>query len=403
MMGGMPEYHMTATELNEQCKVGAVDEEHEWLPNPYQAQADAQILAGAWPGTPLLLGCPVQEVQLQQPMGDGSPWNGDSAWSEWPTDGSPCMTDLVLEGEDLARQMAMPAEAVGWDDMASWNYIYEQYIQPVQEKTTGGSSSSAPCESTTDEGEAEAEAHDTVGSFSDHTPEVTENDETATVCTSSERPGRYSRKLSHQCVPKKTDFGKTFGDEIERDKITTLMVRNIPNMYTRSMLMEELDSLNFQGEYDFIYLPMDKSTQWNVGYAFVNFSSPSVAMRCAKEMTSYTFKRYDHGSGKVAQISIAHIQGLQRNLDYYSNTAVQCARIQTYRPLVLTSKSQHQQQESYESPRKPAHRRRRRVRSDTDAAVEQGVHRGHADTREALSGVSQKGMGSRSTRRWSAH
>lgn len=168
-----------------------------------------------------------------------------------------------------------------------------------------------------------------------------------------------SRKLGHQCVPKKTDFSKTSGKDIERDKITTLMLRNIPNMYTRSMLVEELDSLGFQSEYDFLYLPMDKSTQWNVGYSFVNFKSPSAAKRCADEVTGHIFRCYDHGSGKVAQVAVAHIQGLEKNLAYYSKTAVQCDRVQTYRPLVLT---QAQPEEGGVAARK-ATARRRRVRA----------------------------------------
>jgi len=126
--------------------------------------------------------------------------------------------------------------------------------------------------------------------------------------------------------------------------------------YTRSMLVEELDSLGFQSEYDFLYLPMDKSTQWNVGYSFVNFKCPSVAKRCADEVTGHVFRCYDHGSGKVAQVAIAHIQGLEKNLAYYSNTAVQCDRVQTYRPLVL---GEAQQDEGSVAARKVTARRRR--------------------------------------------
>jgi len=166
----------------------------------------------------------------------------------------------------------------------------------------------------------------------------------------------FSRKLGHQQVPKKTDFTKTSGKDIEKDKITTLMLRNIPNMYTRNMLVEELDSLGFQSEYDFLYLPMDKSTHWNVGYSFVNFKCPSAANRCADEVTGHVFRCDDHGSGKVAQVAIAHIQGLEKNLAYYSNTAVQCDRVQTYRPLVL---GEGQQDEGSVAARKVTARHRR--------------------------------------------
>lgn len=175
---------------------------------------------------------------------------------------------------------------------------------------------------------------------------------------------RFARKLSHLCVPKNTDLGKQFSDDKAEDQhITTLMIRNIPNLYTRSMLVDELDSLGFQGLYDFLYLPIDKSTQWNVGYAFVNFVEPAVAARCREVMTNYTCCRFEHGSDKVVQISVAHIQGLERNLAYYSNTAVQCSRMESHRPLVLSNGPPEVPLPPRRSPR-----RRRRNRKARGAA-----------------------------------
>lgn len=46
-------------------------------------------------------------------------------------------------------------------------------------------------------------------------------------------------------------------DMIEKDGRTTLMLRNIPNKYTRDMILDEIDSLNFKKKYDFFYLPID--------------------------------------------------------------------------------------------------------------------------------------------------
>jgi len=147
--------------------------------------------------------------------------------------------------------------------------------------------------------------------------------------------------------------------------------------------VEELDSLGFQSEYDFLYLPMDKSTQWNVGYSFVNFKGPSVAKRCADEVTGHVFRCYDHGSGKVAQVAIAHIQGLEKNLAYYSNTAVQCDRVQTYRPLVL---GQAQQEEGSVAARKVTARRRRvrTLTSNGTSSPKGSWHiEGHVEARQA--------------------
>jgi len=314
-------------------EAGTHEEEQLWLPNPYQAEADAQVLAGAWPGTPLLMGCGVQEAEACNWMALGVD-PGD--WQPLDDLSGLVLSPSSAEYVEAWDQEALATEYLSWE-ASPWSCLAGYCA--VDEQTTAGSVSTF---ASTEDGEADIDATESAASGGEATlAEGIEGDEANSVAFASERPSqggaRCSRKLSHQCVPKRTDLGKRFGEDIERENITTLMVRNIPNTYTRAMLMEELNLLGFEGKYDFIYLPMDKSTQWNVGYAFVNFSSPAVAKRVIDEMTNYSFQRYDHGSGKVAQISIAHIQGLERNLEYYSSTAVQCARIPTYRPLVLGS------------------------------------------------------------------
>lgn len=201
-----------------------------------------------------------------------------------------------------------------------------------------------------------------------------------------------TRKLSHLHVPKSTDLTKKFGNHVEEKEITTLMVRNIPNLYTRTMLIEELDSLGFRGEFNFIYLPIDKSTEWNVGYAFVNFVDSNVATKFTKIMTNYKFCQFDHGSGKVAQVSVAHIQGLQKNLEHYSNTAVQCARVQSHRPLLLFGGSKDKSRRSPQKRRSGRNRHQPRlaqVGQDSSAV-------GH-------SSHSRAGMGHDGSHPWEGH
>mmetsp|Transcript_118605 Transcript_118605/g.185175 ORF Transcript_118605/g.185175 Transcript_118605/m.185175 type:complete len:261 (-) Transcript_118605:165-947(-) len=88
------------------------------------------------------------------------------------------------------------------------------------------------------------------------------------------------------------------GDRIQ----TTLMVRNIPLMYTQEMLMREWPN---HGTYDFLYLPC-------VTYAFVNFTSPCAALEF---MTRWQQARLHRGKSKRAlNISVATVQGLANNL-----------------------------------------------------------------------------------------
>jgi len=51
---------------------------------------------------------------------------------------------------------------------------------------------------------------------------------------------------------------------------TTVMLRDLPDGFTRAALLRLLDSQGFQGKYDFAYLPVDFDTLQGLKHAFVN-------------------------------------------------------------------------------------------------------------------------------------
>ena len=55
-----------------------------------------------------------------------------------------------------------------------------------------------------------------------------------------------------------------------RDKRTTLIIRNIPNKYTIGLLLKELNQ-NFENKFDIVYLPQDYINNSNLGFGFINF------------------------------------------------------------------------------------------------------------------------------------
>mmetsp|Transcript_86572 Transcript_86572/g.225930 ORF Transcript_86572/g.225930 Transcript_86572/m.225930 type:complete len:437 (+) Transcript_86572:217-1527(+) len=118
-----------------------------------------------------------------------------------------------------------------------------------------------------------------------------------------------------------------------RRKVTTVMMRNLPNKYTQQMLLEELQmhGFNLQADFDFFYLPMDHSNAVNLGYCFINFVDTPVANAFAGCFMGKRMRRFN--SSKTVVVMPASIQGYERNYGYYSSTRVAQAEDPQYRPL----------------------------------------------------------------------
>ena len=54
---------------------------------------------------------------------------------------------------------------------------------------------------------------------------------------------------------------------------TTVMMRNLPNTFSRKMLLELLDREGFTDKFGFLYLPVDFKTIASMGYTFINLSN----------------------------------------------------------------------------------------------------------------------------------
>jgi hypothetical protein len=148
---------------------------------------------------------------------------------------------------------------------------------------------------------------------------------------------QLSPEFSHCLVPRNRNWD-ALKTQAEKEKPpTTLMIRNIPSRLSQQDLVMELGDLGFAGTFDFLYIPMDKSTCANVGYAFVNFIESSWAGKCMERFQGHCFTRCRRGPARVARVSVAHLQGLDKNLEHYENSAVNMSKQTQRRPLVLTS------------------------------------------------------------------
>ncbi|KAK9108948.1 hypothetical protein Sjap_017008 [Stephania japonica] len=122
---------------------------------------------------------------------------------------------------------------------------------------------------------------------------------------------------------------------------TTVMIRNIPNKYTREMLLELLDKhceeenkrvqvencAGINGNvsmsaYDFVYLPIDFRTKCNKGYAFVNFANHNAAY---KLFVAFQHRRWNIlNSRKICEITYARLQGKVELVKHFQKSKFDC-------------------------------------------------------------------------------
>ena len=98
------------------------------------------------------------------------------------------------------------------------------------------------------------------------------------------------------------------------DKRTTLMIKNIPNKFSRDLLLNIINQ-NFRGTYDLFILPTDSNRYKNFGYAFINFTNsyfiPYFYFIFNGKMWSST------NSQKVCEITYSKIQGKSNLVSHY--------------------------------------------------------------------------------------
>lgn len=148
-----------------------------------------------------------------------------------------------------------------------------------------------------------------------------------------------SPKMKHHAlVPRNRDLAEVYQNTNKDKPPTTMMIRNIPGRYSQNEFLKELNAMGFASTFDFLYLPMDRASSANVGYAFVNFTDAQWATKCQEMFDGYRFKRYQRSvNSKVTKVSVAHLQGLEANLQHYKKTAVNMAKERRRRPTVMAN------------------------------------------------------------------
>ncbi|PNT14852.3 hypothetical protein POPTR_010G051100v4 [Populus trichocarpa] len=138
------------------------------------------------------------------------------------------------------------------------------------------------------------------------------------------------------------------------DSRTTVMIKNIPNKYSQKLLLNMLDNhcihCNEQiadgddqplSSYDFLYLPIDFNNKCNVGYGFVNMTSPQAAWRLYKAFHNQHWEVFN--SRKICAVTYARVQGLEALKEHFKNSKFPC-EMDHYLPVVFSPPRDGRQQ-----------------------------------------------------------
>merc|ERR1719359_1729880 len=116
-------------------------------------------------------------------------------------------------------------------------------------------------------------------------------------------------------------------DPMEWNNVCTVMMRNLPNQVTQDLLAEEINEAGFLHAYDFIYLPIDPETNANRGYAFINFTTPGLALMFKMHFEGRKLANFN--SNKVVSVVPAALQGFDAN---YAHCSKKIAEESTIKP-----------------------------------------------------------------------
>merc|ERR1712194_825409 len=118
-------------------------------------------------------------------------------------------------------------------------------------------------------------------------------------------------KLDQTCAWA-TEVTRQWEEGNTRNVVTTVMIRNIPNRYSVSEVLEEIDARGFYKSYNYFYLPCDFGNKVSLGYAFLNFVSPQYVEKFVRDFSGTVLPRYC--TNKVIDVVAAGKQGLNENV-----------------------------------------------------------------------------------------
>ena len=119
---------------------------------------------------------------------------------------------------------------------------------------------------------------------------------------------------------------------LQKDKRTTLMIKNIPNKYTINLFLEEIN-IDFKDKYDIFYLPIDYENKCNLGFAFINFVESFHIIEFYDLYKGKKWKKFN--SEKICDLVYAKYQGKKELINHFEKGKVLLFDNEEKRPLIL--------------------------------------------------------------------
>ena len=117
-----------------------------------------------------------------------------------------------------------------------------------------------------------------------------------------------------------------------KDRRTTIMIKNIPNKYTITTFLDEIN-VDFKNKYDIFYLPIDYGNKCNLGFAFINFVDSFHIISFYDLYRGKKWKRFN--SEKTCELLYAKIQGKKDLISHFEKGKVLSFESEDKRPLIL--------------------------------------------------------------------
>jgi len=117
---------------------------------------------------------------------------------------------------------------------------------------------------------------------------------------------------------------------------TTLMLRHVPNKCTRAQLRGALEAAGFLAgrDWDVLYLPLDWRLRSNLGYAFVNATSPLVTAAMHAAFDSHAWTEWPN-SAKLCSVRYGKVQGWHALLAHFRAAKLAAGEGGSAQPLLV--------------------------------------------------------------------